>query len=95
LIIPGIIVILFCWPAYFVVVDRKTPIMQSFSLARVITKGNEMTTFLMRMLSMGIVLIGFFALCIGIVFAQPLAMLLFACGYLVTSSQLDPKAAPT
>ncbi len=94
LIIPGIIVILFYWPAYSLVVDRKTPVMEAFSLARVITKGNELTTFLMGLLSMGIVLIGFLALCIGIVFAQPLAMLLFACGYLVMSGQLDPKAAP-
>lgn len=75
------------------VIDRKTPVMQSFSLAREITKGNELTTFLMGLLAMGIVLIGVLALCVGLVFAQPLAAMLFACGYLIMSGQLDPKAS--
>jgi len=93
LVIPGIIVILFYWPATSLVIDRKTPVMQSFSLAREITKGNELTTFLMGLLAMGIVLIGVLALCVGLVFAQPLAAMLFACGYLIMSGQLDPKAS--
>lgn len=95
LIIPGIIVVLFYWPCYSLVVDRKVPVMSSFSMARVITKGNELTTFLMGLLFMGIILLGLLAFCIGIIFAQSLAMLLFACGYLVMSGQLDPKASTT
>lgn len=75
------------------VIDRKTPVMQSFSLAREITKGNELTTFLMGLLAMGIVLIGVLALCVGFVFAQPLAAMLFACGYLVMSGQYPRFAA--
>lgn len=49
----------------------------------------------MGLLFMGILLLGLLAFCIGIIFAQSLAMLLFACGYLVMSGQLDPKASTT
>jgi hypothetical protein len=91
LIIPGIIVALFYWPAYSLVVDRKTPVMQSFSLARVVTIGNEVTSLLIMFLSIGIVMLGLLALCVGLLFAQPLAALLFSCAYLTMSGQLDPR----
>lgn len=95
LIVPGIIVMLFYWPAYSLVVDQKTPVMESFSLARTITKGNVLTTFLVVLLSMGIIIVGFIALCIGVFVTQSLAMLLFACAYLVMSGQIDPRSAPS
>ncbi|MCY2982053.1 MAG: hypothetical protein NTY15_00255 [Planctomycetota bacterium] len=83
------------WPAYFLVVDQKKPVMESFSLARTITQGNEMTSFLIALLNFGIMMVGFIALCFGIIPAYPLAMLLFPCAYLVMSGQLDPKREPT
>jgi hypothetical protein len=93
LIIPGIIISLFYWPCYFLVIDRQTPVMQSFSLARTITKNNELTSFVVGLLAMGVVILGVCALCIGILFAQPLAALLGGCAYLMMSGQLDPKSA--
>lgn len=94
-VIPGIIVMILYWPAYFLVVDQKKPVMESFSPARIITQGNEMTSFLLALLNFGIMMVGFIALCFGIIPAYPLAMLLFPCAYLVMSGQLDPKREPT
>jgi hypothetical protein len=92
LIIPGIIVILFYWPAYYLVIDQRTPVMQSFTVARTITKGNELTFFVLVLLSFAIAMIGLLALCVGFLAAQPLALLLFACAYLMMSGQIPTKA---
>ena len=91
LIIPGIIVILFYWPAYYLVIDRRTPVMQSFAVARIITKGNEVTFFVMGLLASAIFFVGVLALCVGIFAAQPLALLMFACAYLMMSGQIDTR----
>ena len=92
LIIPGIIVILFYWPSYYLVVDRRTPVMQAFTVARSITKGNELTTFVMGLLAFAICFVGLLALCVGIIAAQPLALLMIACAYLMMSGQIDTRA---
>ncbi len=92
LIIPGIIVILFYWPSYYLVIDRRTPVMQSFAVARIITKGNEVTFFVMGLLAFAIFLVGALALCVGIFAAQPLALLMFVCAYLMMSGQIDTRA---
>ncbi len=94
-IIPGIIVTLLYWPAYFLVVDQKKRVFESFSLARTITQGNELTSFLAALLAFGICMVGLLCLCVGVFVAQPLAMLLFPCAYLVMSGQLDPKKDPS
>jgi len=94
-VIPGIIVMLLYWPAYFLVVDQKKRVFESFSLARTITQGNEMTSFLIALLEFGIMIVGLLALCFGVIAAYPLAMLLFPCAYLVMSGQLDPKREPS
>ena len=95
LIIPGIIVILFYWPSYYLVVDRRTSVMQAFTVARSITKGNELTTFVMGLVSFAICFVGVLALCVGIIAAQPLAMLMIACAYLMMSGQIDTRAGQT
>jgi len=94
-IIPGIVVLLLYWPAYFLVVDQRKPVFESFSLARTITQGNELTSFLAVLLVFGIIFVGLLCLCLGVIVAQPLAVLLFPCAYLVMSGQLDPKRDPS
>jgi len=91
LIIPGIIVMLFYWPSYYLVIDRRMPVMRSFAVARTITKGNEITAFVMGLLALAIFVVGVLALCVGIVAAQPLALLMFACAYLMMSGQIDTQ----
>jgi hypothetical protein len=91
LIIPFFILLFMFWPAYYLVVDRRTPVMQSFGLATEISRGNTLNTLLLTLSSMGIGLLGFLACGVGILFAQPLAMAVFGSGYLMMSGQLDPK----
>jgi hypothetical protein len=91
LIIPFFILLFMFWPAYYLVVDRRTPVMQSFGLATEISRGNTLNTLLLTLSSMGIGLLGFLACGVGILFAQPLTMAVFGSGYLMMSGQLDPK----
>jgi len=87
-IVPGVLVALMWWPAYYLVVDDKSPVMESFGKASEITKGNWGTAFLIWLLSIVIMLVGFLALCIGVIFAAPLVMMLWATAYLMMSGQL-------
>jgi hypothetical protein len=93
LIVPGIIFALMWWPAYYLVLERKTGVFESFSVAQIITKNNWGTTFVMALLGMGIILLGCLALCIGILFAAPLVAVMFTTAYLMMSGQLEPYGA--
>ena len=92
-IIPGFIILFLFWPGYYLVIDRRTSVFESFGLARMITKGNVLNTLLLVLTSAGITMAGFLAFCIGIIFAQPLVVLLGGTAYLMMSGQLDPKSA--
>ncbi len=91
LIIPFFILLFMFWPAYYLVIDRRTPVMQSFGLATEISRGNTLNVLRLSLFSFGIGLLGLLACGVGILFAQPLAMALFGSGYLMMSGQLDPK----
>ena len=88
LIVPGIIVLLMWWPCYYLVIDRKASVSESFGLAREITANNIGTGVLIGLLSMGISGLGILACCVGIVVAFPLSSLLTTVGYLMMSGQL-------
>jgi hypothetical protein len=87
-IVPGILLALMWWPAYYLVVDDKAPVIESFSRASEITKGNWGTAFLVFLLAWVIGLVGILALCIGIIFAAPLVLMLWTTAYLMMSGQL-------
>lgn len=93
LIIPGIILALMLWPAYYLVVDQKTGVIESFSLANKVTQGNWGTAFLLWVLSVGIMILGILALCIGVIFAAPLVTMLWAVAYLMMSGQIPVQPA--
>jgi hypothetical protein len=90
LIVPGIIIALMWWPAYYLVVDSKAGVIESFSVASHVTKDNWGTAFVLYLLSIGIMILGCMALCLGVLFAFPLFSLLFAVAYLMMSGQLSP-----
>ena len=90
LIVPGIILLLMWWPAYYLVLERKAGVIESFSLATTVTQNNWGTAFVMALLSMGIMLLGCMALCIGVLFAAPLVGVMWATAYLMMSGQLSP-----
>jgi hypothetical protein len=91
LIVPGIILILMFWPTYYLVVDQKAGIIESFSVAMRITQGNWGTAFVLALLSLGISLLGCAALCIGLLFAAPLVTMIWAVAYLMMSGQLPQQ----
>jgi hypothetical protein len=95
-VIPGIALLLIYWPFYYLVVDGRCSVMESFELAGRITQGNRLTTFLVWLLSVGIGILGVLALCVGVIFALPLVSVLWAVAYLMMSGQLpqQPGAKP-
>jgi phage FluMu protein Com len=90
-IIPGILVALFFWPFYFLVVDKRVGLGETFSMARVITTGNSGATILLWLASIGISIVGLLACCVGFIFAYPLTQVMWATGYLMMSGQLQFK----
>jgi hypothetical protein len=88
LIVPGILLVLAFWPFFYLIVDRKAGVFESFSVASRITKGNWGSSFVLWLMSMGIIILGCLALCIGLVFALPLISMMFAVAYLMMSGQL-------
>jgi uncharacterized membrane protein len=88
-IAPGIVVIMFYWPFYYLVIDRRDSMGQAFTLARQITMGNVGTSVLIWLCTIGILLLGYAACLVGVLFAYPLVMLIWATAYLMMSGQLQ------
>jgi len=89
-IVGPIILALMFWPFYYLIVDRKAGIIESFSLARTVANNNWGTAFVLWLLGLGIMLLGCLAACIGIIFAMPLISVMWATAYLMMSGQLAP-----
>ena len=92
-IVPGIIVLLFGWPFYYLIIEERAGVIDSFSLGSKITEGNRGTTFVLWMASVGVYLLGICALCLGVFVALPLISVLWATAYLMMSGQLAPPPA--
>ena len=90
-ILPGIFVALMWWPTYYLVVDEKSSVMESFTLASEITQGNKGTTFIMWLAGGGIMMLGVMACCIGIIFAAPLVTTITSVAYLMMSGQIPTR----
>ena len=91
-IVPGIILALMFWPYYYLIVDNKRGVFESFQTAQTITQGNWGTAFILAIASFGIMILGLLALCVGVIFAAPLVTMLWATAYLMMSGQLQPGA---
>jgi uncharacterized membrane protein len=94
LIVPGVILCLMFWPFYYLIVDEKTSVVDSFSNAYTVTRGNLGTTFVLWLASVGIILLGLLALCVGVLFAAPLVSMIWAVAYLMMSGQIPTQPAP-
>ena len=94
-VIPGIIMLLMWWPVYYLVVDEKAEITESFAVAGAVTRGNRMTSFLLALVSFGIAFLGLLMCGIGIIFAAPLITMIWCVAYLMMSGQIpaDKSAA--
>jgi len=89
----GFIVLLFYWPFSFVMIDKNVGFGESFSLAREVTRGNEGSTVVMVLMVIGISLLGILALCIGVIFTNPLCMMIWVTAYLMMSGQVKAGRA--
>ncbi len=94
-IIPGLIIAVIWWPCYYLVVDQKTRVLDSFGVASEVIRGNVGTIILVFLLGAGIGLLGVLACCVGLLAAVPLASLLNATAYLMMSGQLPLQPAAT
>ena len=83
------------WPSYYLVLDGRSSVFESFALAYNITEGNRVTTFLLWLLSVAVIIIGLMALCVGVIFAAPLVAMLWATAYLMMSGQLSTTPGPS
>ena len=88
IVLPFILALMF-WPYYYLIVDRKTGIFDSFSVARTITQNNWGTAFILALLGLGLYLLGCCAVFIGLLFSVPLAAQMGAVAYLMMSGQLS------
>ncbi len=102
LIVPGIILMLMFGQAQLLIIDRKLPILEAFSMSQRITMGNKLTLFAFFVV---LWLLGIAIVCptcgLGIIFYQafwPLAaavVYLMMCGQpLVSQRELQPPFAP-
>lgn len=94
LYIPLVILLLMFWPSYHLIVDRKCKVMDSFNLAKRITEGNKLTTFVLVLVSYGFALLGEMACFIGLFFAIPLISLIWSTAYLMMSGQIPVPPRP-
>jgi|GEM_PF-1709499 len=94
LYIPLIFLLLVFWPSYHLIVDHKCGVMDSFGLARQITEGNKLTTFVLVLVSYGFALLGELACFVGLLFAIPLISLMWSTAYLMMSGQLPIPPRP-
>jgi hypothetical protein len=94
LIVPGIILLLMFWPCYLLVIDEKARVFDSFSIAYNITEDNRMTSFLMWLLGLCIMFVGFLACCVGVLATAPLFTMMSVTAYLMMSGQLPVPRMP-
>lgn len=90
LIIPGILLALVLWPYFYFIVDNQCPAMESFSRSMEIGKFNMGSSFLLALAALGIYILGFLAICIGLIFAGPLVSMIFAVAYLMMKGEISP-----
>jgi predicted RNA-binding Zn-ribbon protein involved in translation (DUF1610 family) len=81
LVVPGVLVLLMWWPFGLVLVDQNPAGLEPLRIARRVTAGNRLTSFLLMLAAFGINVLGVIACCIGAVFTIPFTGLMFAVAY--------------
>ena len=88
LVIPAIILALYFWPFATFIADGKAGAFDSFGKAAEIAKLNMGTTLVLALASIGIMLAGFLAVCVGILFAAPLVSVVWTSAYLMMRGEI-------
>ena len=88
IILLSMLAVLLLWPGYFLIVDRKTTVIESFSVAISIAKKNVLQFIAIYFISVIIAWLGLLLFGIGVIATAPLAMLIIICAYLNMSGQI-------
>lgn len=88
LIVPGIIFALMFWPFMYVIVDRDVGVIESLRQSRELTSGYYLVPFVLFLAAMGVILAGFIAVCVGLIFAIPFAAVIWPVAYCGMVGQL-------
>lgn len=88
LVVPFVFLLLYFWPSYTLIVDRKSSVLDSFGMAHKIGAPNLMNSFVLGLASFGIVLLGMLACGIGLIFSSGFLSVLWAAAYLLMSGQV-------
>lgn len=91
-IVLGLVWFIFFWPFQGLIVDERAKALESFGMALPITKLNVGTTILLMLASIGIMLAGFIACLVGLLFAGPLVGLMWTAAYLMMTGQIVTKS---
>jgi DNA-directed RNA polymerase subunit RPC12/RpoP len=80
-IIPGILVFLFLWPFGYLLIDDDLPHVQSLLDSPKLCGNSALNSFLLCLVTIGIVLLGVLALGVGLIFAVPFVALMWCVAY--------------
>ncbi len=83
----GIVCSLIFWPYFYLLVDDQTGIVESFSVAYKIGSQNKLNSFVLFLCSIAVVIVGFLACFVGLIFAYPLAAMIWPVAYLEMTGQ--------
>lgn len=84
----AIAVTILFWPVPYLVIDRKAGIVSSYLIAFHVTDGNRWTSFLLAFITAVILLVGYMACLVGLLFAMPLVFLVWSVSYLMMAGQI-------
>jgi len=85
------LILLPLWSAYYLIVDRREGVIDSFSRAWEIGVPNMGPSFVLFLASIGISLLGCMMLCIGTLFTGPYVSLLYATAYLMMVGEIKAR----
>lgn len=91
LILPGVLLLLYLWPSYFLIIDDHADVLGSLGMAKDICTPNVLTTFLLGLTSMGILIAGLLLCGFGVIPASGFVSVLWAVSYLAMSGQVSFK----
>jgi hypothetical protein len=82
---------LMLWPMFYLVIDDQAGIAESFGKSFDIAMPNIMNSFVLLLATIGIMIVGILALCIGAFFAGAFSWVLWTTAYLMMSGLLPQQ----
>lgn len=76
------------WPVPYLIIDRKASVLASYPLALSVTDGNRWTSLLLAFITVVILLVGYLACLVGLLFAMPLVFVVWSVSYLMMAGQI-------